>query len=167
MPHARQETAGMTSGAEIEARLATLCESIARAQGLLVYDLVFRRSGPRWKLAVFIDRDPGGVTIDDCESFSRQLARELDVLDPIGHSYDLEVSSPGIERALRRPWHWERARGRSIQVKWRDRDGSTHHATGELVGVGEGGATVAVPGAEPHTIPFDDVISARIHAEWK
>ena len=157
----------MTSGAEIEARLATLCESIARAQGLLVYDVVFRRSGPRWKLAIFIDRDAGGVTIDDCESFSRQLARELDVIDPIGHSYDLEVSSPGIERALRLSWHWERARGRSVQVKWRDEDGRAQHAVGELVSVEDGSATVAAPGAEPRRILLANVISARIHADWK
>jgi ribosome maturation factor RimP len=157
----------MASGVEIEGQLVTLCESIARAQGLLVYDVLFRRSGPRWKLAVFIDRDPGGVTIDDCESFSRQLARELDVLDPISHSYDLEVSSPGIERALRLPWHWERARGRSVQVKWRDADGRTLHAVGELVAIEEGHVTVTARGAEPRRLPLDNVISARIHADWK
>lgn len=157
----------MTNGEEMEARLATLCESIARGQGLFVYDLVYRRSGPRWKLAVFIDRDPGGVTIDDCEAYSRQLARELDVLDPIGHSYDLEVSSPGIERALRRPWHWERARGRSVQVKWRDESGRAQHVIGELVDVDDHGAALAVPGAAPLRIPFPNVISARIHADWK
>jgi ribosome maturation factor RimP len=167
MPHTRREMFRMPSGAEMEAHLVTLCESIARAQGLLVYDVVFRRSGPRWKLAVFIDRDPGGVTIDDCESFSRQLARELDVLDPIGHSYDLEISSPGIERALRLPWHWERALGRSIQVKWRDQDGRAQHAVGELGAVDDAHATVAVPGAEPRRIPLANVISARIHADWK
>ncbi|MCU0254201.1 MAG: ribosome maturation factor RimP [Acidobacteria bacterium] len=157
----------MSSGAEMEAQLATLSESIARAQGLLVYDVVYRRSGPRWKLSVFIDRDPQGVTIDDCEAFSRQLARELDVLDPIGHSYDLEVSSPGIERALRRSWHWERARGRSVQVKWRDAEGRTQHAVGELVAVDGDGATVTVPGVGPQPIRFENVISARIHADWK
>jgi ribosome maturation factor RimP len=157
----------MASGVEMEAQLAALCESIARAQGVFVYDVVYRRSGPRWKLAIFIDRDPDGVTIDDCESFSRQLARELDVLDPIGHSYDLEVSSPGIERALRLPWHWERARGSSVQVKWRDADGRSQHAVGALVSVDEDGATLAVPGAEPRRVPFGDVISARIHADWK
>ena len=157
----------MSSGEEMDAQLATLCDSIARAQGLLVYDVVYRRSGPRWKLAIFIDRDPGGVTIDDCESFSRQLARELDVIDPIGHSYDLEVSSPGIERALRLFWHWERARGRSVQVKWRDEDGRAQHAVGELVSVEDGSATVAAPGAEPRRILLANVISARIHADWK
>lgn len=157
----------MSSAEEMDVRLGTLCESIARAQGILVYDLVYRRSGPRWKLAVFIDRDPGGVSLDDCETFSRQLARELDVLDPIGHSYDLEVSSPGIERTLRLPWHWERATGRSIQVKWRDESGRAQHAVGELLAVDDGTATVAVPGAEPRGIPLGNVISARIHADWK
>lgn len=157
----------MSSAEEMEAQLATLCESIARAQGLLVYDMVYRRSGPRWKLVIFIDREPGGVTIDDCESFSRQLARELDVVDPIGHSYDLEVSSPGIERALRLPWHWERARGHSIQVKWRAEDGRALHAVGQLVSVDGGFASVAVPGAEPLRILLANVISARIHADWK
>lgn len=157
----------MSSVEETEARLSTLCESIARAQGLLVYDLVYRRSGPRWKLVVFIDREPGGVSLDDCESYSRQLARELDVLDPIGHCYDLEVSSPGIERALRLRWHWERALGRSVQVKWRDESGRAQHAAGELLAVDDGTATVAVPNGEPCGIPLGNVTSARIHADWK
>lgn len=157
----------MSSAEEMDGQLGTLCESIANAQGVLVYDVVCRRSGPRWKLAVFLDRDPGGVSLDDCEAYSRQLARELDVLDPIGHCYDLEVSSPGIERALRLPWHWERARGRSVHVKWRDEAGRPQHAVGQLLAVEDGAAAVAVGEAEARRIPLRNVISARVHADWK
>jgi len=152
---------------EVEMEVVALCESIARGHGLEVYDVVFRRSGPRWKLAVFLNRPSAAVTLADCETVSRQLARELDVLDLIAHSYDLEVSSPGIERSLRHAWHWERARGESVQVKWRDDDGRSCHAVGTLVSIDDGVATVECSDGRTERVDLARVLSAKLHADWK
>lgn len=157
----------MAGPAEVETEVAALCAKIAQAQGLELYDVVFRRSGPRWKLVVYIDRPPTGVTLTDCEAVSRQLARELDVLDLIAHSYDLEVSSPGIERALRQVWHWERATGRAVQVKWRDPDGRSRHAVGSLASIDDGVASLVRETGETERVDLARVVSAKLHAEWK
>ena len=67
-------------------------------------------------LRIFIDSDTG-VTLTDCEKVSRALSDRLDELDPIKTPYELEVSSPGIERALTRDWHFEKVLGNKINVK--------------------------------------------------
>lgn len=156
----------MPSAKEIERDIRVLAENIAAEQGLVVYDLVFRRSGPRWKLQLFLDRPGAGVSLDDCEQVSRRLSRELDLQDPIPHAYDLEVSSPGIERVLRVPEHWVQAVGQHIQVRYRDLQGTARTLVA-LVKVIDGDFVVLENGAgAPLRLPLADVVSARIHVVW-
>jgi ribosome maturation factor RimP len=106
---------------------------------------------------------PVGLT--DCERVSRQLSRELDVSDPIAHAYDLEVSSPGIERVLREAWHFERAVGESVAVRWRDESGRARTDIGVLERVDE--VRLVLQSRESViTVDLDAVLSARIHVEW-
>ena len=153
-------------GEKLEARLWAIAERVAAGEGVELYDLSFRRSGPRAKLQVFLSRPEGEIGIDDCERVSRQLSRELDVEDPIPQSYDLEVSSPGIERPLRLPWHWARAVGSAVHVKYRGADGKARTAVGALENAG--GESVAVKAADGTLIeiPLSAVLAARIHVEW-
>jgi ribosome maturation factor RimP len=80
---------------------------VLRSHGLELVDLEWRGHGPRGRLRVFIDK-PGGVGIRDCERVSREVGDVLDVADVIAHGYDLEVSSPGLDRWLRtdREYRW-------------------------------------------------------------
>ncbi len=74
---------------------------------------------------MFIDK-AGGVSIEDCANVSRGLNLRLDVEDVIpGGQYELEVSSPGLDRKLTQGWHFEKAVGKTVQVKYRAEDGST------------------------------------------
>ena len=90
--------------------LRQLCGSwpkpIAEGLGLTVWDVRFVKEGALWYLRIFIDK-PEGVGIEDCEAMSRAVNGPLDALDPIDGSYCLEVSSPGINRELTRPEHFE------------------------------------------------------------
>ena len=95
---------------EIEA--SAICEK----EGLYVYDVEYKKEGSDMVLRIFIDSDTG-VTLTDCEKVSRALSDRLDELDPIKTPYELEVSSPGIERALTRDWHFEKVLGNKINVK--------------------------------------------------
>mgnify|MGYP000353508933 CR=1 FL=1 len=79
-------------------------------------DVEFVKEGRNWYLRVYIDK-PGGITIDDCQKVNEELGDELDRVDPIPHSYILEVSSPGIDRPLKKQRDFERAIGENIQVK--------------------------------------------------
>jgi ribosome maturation factor RimP len=82
------------------ARIAEVVEPVLRHHGLELVDLNWRGSRPRGILRVFVDR-PGGVSVQDCERVSRQLGDVLDVAGAIEGAYDLEVSSPGLDRLLR------------------------------------------------------------------
>lgn len=154
------------TGSNKDEAVFRLAESVAASFGLRLYDLVLKRSGPRWKMQVFVEGADRSVTLDDCEKVSRQLSRELDVLDPIQHAYDLEVSSPGIERALRLPWHWQAARGQRAFVRYRQHDGTTRALVAEVVDAGERSARLREQDGTEFEVEYDAVTAARKHAEW-
>ncbi len=83
-----------------------LAEPVAAELGLSLWDVRFEKEGAGWYLRYVIDKE-GGVGIDDCAALSRRLSPLLDEADPIAQTYCLEVMSPGIERELIRPAHFE------------------------------------------------------------
>lgn len=97
-------------------KVRELCEPIVADLGLRLWDVRYLKEGAQWYLRIFIDKD-GGVGIDDCERVSRAINDPLDELDPIENSYCLEVCSPGIERELVRPEHFEQYIGADVMVK--------------------------------------------------
>lgn len=107
-------------------RLIGLIEPALTALGYELVDLDLRL-GRRGLLRVYIDRtsdDEGGVTLADCELVSGQVGALLDVEDPIPGAYDLEISSPGLDRKLRTLEHFERFVGREVRIELsRARDG--------------------------------------------
>lgn len=102
---------------EVMTKLETLAKEVAQREGCELYDLEFGGHGGRRTLRVFIDKAEGGIGIEDCSNVSRGLSLLLDVEDPITGAYDLEVSSPGLDRFLRKPWHYSRAVGKKIQIR--------------------------------------------------
>lgn len=160
------EQPGASSRPGRDEALLDLATSVAESFGLRLYDLVVRRSGPRWKVQVFIEASGRAVGLADCEKVSRQLSRELDVLDPIAHAYDLEVSSPGIERALRHPWHWAAARGSRVFVRFREAGGTTRGLVGEVLDADEGKVRLRGPDGVEFELTLDAVTAARMHVDW-
>ncbi|MBW2450926.1 MAG: ribosome maturation factor RimP, partial [Deltaproteobacteria bacterium] len=113
---------------------------IIRDFGFELVELDFKTEGRSWLVRIFIDK-PGGVTLDDCVSVSREVEAVLEVEDPIKNAYRLEVSSPGLDRPLKKPADFIRFAGKSIKVKTReliDPDGRGYARktfTGCLVGI--------------------------------
>ena len=103
-------------GGNTVAAVWEIAEPIAQELGLVIWDIRFVKEGADWFLRIFIDKD-GGVGITDCENMSRAIDKPLDEADPIEQSYCLEVSSPGIERDLKRDSHFEQCTGMKIKVK--------------------------------------------------
>ncbi|NDO45799.1 ribosome maturation factor RimP [Clostridium sp. MD294] len=99
-----------------ESKVLAILEPILEEKALELADLEFVKEGPNWYLRVYIDKD-GGVTIEDCENVSRILEKKLDETDPIEQAYILEVSSPGIDRPLKKPEHFEKYIGEIIDIK--------------------------------------------------
>lgn len=96
-----------------------MAQTVSTQNGCILYDLEFIGIGKGRTLRVFIDKDiAGGADIHDCSNVSKALDLMLDEKDVIpGETYYLEVSTPGLDRWLRRPWHFEKAIGRKIWVK--------------------------------------------------
>ena len=93
-----------------------LVKPIVEQLGLTLWDVRFLKEGATWYLRIFIDRD-SGVTIEDCENVTHAVDKPLDDLDPIEQNYILEVSSPGIERELLRPEHFDAFLGAGVMVR--------------------------------------------------
>ena len=106
-------------------------------------ELSISGQGPRTIVRVFIDK-PGGVTLEDCEQAHRSLNPALDVADPFPHAYMVEVSSPGLDRPLRRPEDFRRVQGKRISLKLKEPHRGQWRVTGEIVGVEEHAVTLAL-----------------------
>lgn len=137
---------------------------IVEAQGCELWDVEFTREGGDWFLRVYIDKD-GGVSIDDCEAVSRALDPLLDEADPIETRYNFEVSSAGLERALKRPSDFERFMGSLVTVKlYKALDGSKEYV-GYLRGYEDGGVTVETRSGETKTFAASQVASVHLRFE--
>lgn len=97
-------------------RVYTLIKDTVEAQGVTLWDVRFVKEGTSWYLRVFIDK-PEGISIDDCTNVSHAIDPIIDEADPIDVSYYLEVCSPGIERELTRPEHFNMQIGRKVKIK--------------------------------------------------
>ena len=101
---------------DIPDRVRDLAEPLIEAEGLELVDVEYLREGSRWVLRLYIDK-PGGVDLDACQTVSRLVDKVLDVEDPIAPSYSLEVSSPGLERPLKKREHFEKFAGREVEIR--------------------------------------------------
>lgn len=137
-----------------------LAASIVSPLGLDLYDVESNGGN----LKVTVSRD-GGVDLDTIAEVTRLLSRALDADDPMPGRYTLEVSSPGLERRLRRPDHWAGAVGEIVSIKLGPDVEGDRRLKGELIAVDEHTVTVRVDGAE-RAIALDDVTRATTVFEW-
>lgn len=133
---------------------------LLRDMGLELVEVQYRREGHGWVVRLFIDRE-GGVTIDDCASVSRQLSAWLDVEDLISHAYNLEVSSPGLERPLKKREDFIRFAGRKARVKLQEPLDGRRVFTGIIDRVGEDGVVLLLDEG-PVSLAFDVMARARL-----
>lgn len=99
-----------------EERTEALLTPIAEKYGVEIYDVEYVKEGREYYLRIYIDK-PGGVNISDCEKVSRALSDGLDEEDFIPDAYILEVSSPGLGRALKKDRHLEKSLGEEVEIK--------------------------------------------------
>lgn len=127
--------------AKIDEALEKLALDVCERHGVYIYNTEYKKEGSEYFLRLFIDKD-GGVTIEDCENVSREISPLLDDLTFIKEAYIFEVSSPGIDRALTRDWHFEKVMGEEIEIKlFAPLDGKKE-ISGVLTGYSDGIITV-------------------------
>lgn len=137
----------------------------AADSGLEVYDVEFAKEGGARFLRIFLDK-PGGISIDECEDYSRKIGEILDKRDPIPQNYYLEVSSPGIERRLRHREHFEKAVGEMIDIHLYKALNGSKLLTGTLVSIDDENNLTVDTGGEKITIPRADAARANIHFDF-
>jgi ribosome maturation factor RimP len=136
-----------------EDRVRGIADRVAAASGLGVVEIEFRGGGKSRMLRVFIDK-PGGVTHEDCASFSREFGTILDVEDAVpGGMYVLEVSSPGLDRKLNRAADYERFTGSRVKLMTREPVNGNRHFEGRLESFREGRLTLDVSEARKKRRP--------------
>jgi ribosome maturation factor RimP len=136
-------------------RVENFATPLLDEMGLELVDVQFRQESG-WILRLFIDRNEG-VNVDDCASVSRQVATYLEVEDIIRHAFTLEVSSPGVERPLKRLEEFVRFTGKKVRVKLSDPVDNQHVFCGILTGVDEekNSITLAVDGSDAKQMVID------------
>ena len=161
-------------------KIRAAAERVARSEGLEVVDVEWKIGKQRF-LRVYIDRVPQTnsnsgvgeadpkVSHSDCERVSQQLSVILDVEDLVdGPGYILEVSSPGLDRALKRPADFERFTGRLAKISTSEPIGDAKFFEGRLAGFAEGKVRMELKGKEPKTveIPLEGIRKANLVVEW-
>ncbi|MFQ5586553.1 MAG: ribosome maturation factor RimP, partial [Thermodesulfobacteriota bacterium] len=141
-----------------------LAEPLACERGLELVDVEFQQERGGWVLRLYIDKE-GGVTLDDCQGMSRELGTLLDVKDVIDGSYNLEVSSPGLNRPLTSEIDFNRYRGETVRVKVKEALGGRRNFSGVLKGAKDGKVIVADSEEYEWQIDITNIQKARLDSE--
>lgn len=148
-----------------------LIRPVVEAAGLELWDVTYRREAGRRVLRVIVDRaggaeGAGGVDLDTISGVSERLSRRLDLEGFAGDTpYSLEVSSPGLERALREPRHFARSVGEQVKVKTAEPVEGRRVHEGALVSADPEAIVIASEGGELR-VRYEDIDSARTVFEW-
>jgi ribosome maturation factor RimP len=143
-------------------RLAGLIEPVVSGLGYELVSIEF--DSHRRVLRVYIDND-AGITLDDCTRVSYQLSGVLDVEDPIPGRYQLEISSPGLDRPLSKLEHFERFKGSLARLQLIHPIDGRRKFKAYLAGV-EGDKVLIQEGGETLQIPFESIEKARLAPEF-
>ncbi|WP_130807041.1 ribosome maturation factor RimP [Senegalia massiliensis] len=117
---------------EVEKKVYNIVYPISQEMDFELVDLEYVKEGPYKYLRVFIDK-PGGVSIDDCQNFSKKTSEKMDEHDPIKENYFLEVSSPGIDRPFKNDKDFKRALNKEVEVNLYKKIKNSKTFVGELI----------------------------------
>jgi len=145
---------------DVEALVGPVIESA----GLRLWDLRWGRESGRRVLRVYVDRE-GGVDLDAIAAVSEKISRRLDLEGFAPGPYELEVSSPGLERTLREPGHFRLSVGERVKVRTASPAGGSRSHQGTLASANDRGIVLATGGGNVR-IPYAEVTSARTLVDW-
>ena len=132
---------------QFQEKLDAMIEPAVAALGFELVGVEFVRAGKHSTLRIYIDHE-NGISVDDCADVSHQVSAVLDVEDPINTEYNLEVSSPGMDRPLFKARHYESVVGQVVTLRLRVPQDNRRNFKGEVLGVENGIVTVKVDNEE-------------------
>jgi len=143
-----------------DTQLRDLIEPVVTALGFELWGVEYHSGAKQTLLRVYIE-SPEGIDVDDCANVSRQLSSVFDVEDPIVGEYNLEVSSPGMDRPLYTQEQFESYVGQNVKVKLRTAFEGRKNFSGQLVGV-EGDDVVVAVDKEEYLLPLELIDKANV-----
>jgi ribosome maturation factor RimP len=149
----------------LEARVLAVCEPEIQLLGLTLVDLEILRGGGRLTLRFLVERHDGSrVDVEDCAAASRAVSRafEAEGEEFVPGRFVIEMSSPGVFQALRKPAHFARACGEMIKLVVAAEEGSSEQLRGRVRGAGKDGIELEVEGAATRSIPFAHIRKAHL-----
>ena len=146
---------------ELLERIERIVDPALAHSGFELVDMEYKRERPGLVLRLFVDRSDGGITIDECAQVSREIGDLLDIEDVIPSRYNLEVSSPGLDRPLRKPAHFEKALGGEIKLSTKTAIEGRKRFKGVLLKSDETELTLDMEGKH-WVIPHQEVEKARL-----
>ena len=150
-PRSREET---------KQALINLIEPLVESRGIELVQLEYV-TGKYGKLMLYIDRD-GGIEIEHCEEVSRAVSEMLDQHDPITHAFNLEVSSPGLDRPLTKKAHFLRFQGESVKIMTAEPIDGSSKLSGTLQSAGEDAIVLRSDGGAEITVPYALIARANL-----
>jgi len=151
---------------DVAEQIQQILNPILESMGLSLWELEFHKQGPQWLLRIYIDREEGGVTLNDCETVSRDLSAALDVEDIIPHAFTLEVSSPGLDRTLTKPEHFVRFTGSMVKIKTYQPVNGQKVFRGKLLGLFEDTVKAELESGPVVEIPMAGIAKASLEVEF-
>lgn len=150
---------------KIEQLAVQIAQPIAEKNGCYLYDVEYVKEGGIYFLRIFADREDGAISLDECEVISRAFSDEIDKADPIQQNYYLEVSSPGVERRLRKEEHFRRYAGETVDIGFYKAVAGSKMMTAVLKDFEDGKITVE---NEQGTFVFDikETTYVKLHFEF-
>lgn len=146
---------------DLETRIEGVIRPVFEGSGMELSFVELHRTQGRSLLRVFIDRE-GGVTIDDCEIISREISAVLDVEDPFPGPYTLEVSSPGLDRPLKKPEDFQKFSGEFARIVTLEPIDKQTFFVGKILRAGKTDIVMLLPKEREVTIPYAIISKARL-----
>ena len=147
-------------------RIEKLVLPVLDVEGFELVDLRYLQEAGRWVLRFYLDK-PGGVTVADCERASRKIEAFLDMEDVMPASYSLEVSSPGLDRVLKREADFQRFSGQKVKVRARTGVNGQRKFKGLLKGAEGGRIHLSLPEEKEVDLEISDIEEARLDPDIK
>ncbi|CAN5129028.1 ribosome maturation factor RimP [soil metagenome] len=151
--------------ADLADTIDSLARPLAEDAGLDLLDIELKAAGSRTRIRIVVDRK-GGVDVGSCQTLSRAIGRAVDEADPSAERYVLEVTSPGTDRPLTDQASFDRAEGRPVKVVLRDGVDAEREVRGTIGPAGEDAVDVIDADSDVHTLPYDQIVTARQELPW-
>jgi len=155
----------MSEAKRVINEVSALAQGLLNEYGMEVVDVEFRFEGGRWTLRIFIDKE-GGVTVGDCASVNRELGDLIEAKNIIDYHYVLEISSPGLNRPLKKESDFIRSIGKMVTLRMSRPINERKNFTGRLTTVREGIISLLVDEDNLVELPLEEIDRARLKYEF-